>query len=412
MDNSPEATESHIAFRSGLDSIPRGLMPSDNQCFLLYFILGTFFGPDLKAESPQKSVLQRFAEALPPYTSEQLSGSHLKKVEVERVYHHVLRKADKSAVVKGTWLDLFFHGNLLMPAKYPQFPDLFPPQLHPHSRFKNLYKIIENIVFINNPESYYIKPEDMERFKRLTGLQNLVLDRDGARLYTGVDDETLYDISLHEVGFNGEGTKSTGLLNSLPKNGESMQNLHVLGPVNGASGSCLPLTSSRVAPLPAEVGTGIEGGFESGMVFLPSPPTKEEWGNIVNVTRSGSSITGTAAMGHFGPSIGLLDIGECEDSYLFRISLPGVKRDEREFGCEVANDGRVLIRGVTTTGEQTVYVQSQVFKMQTQNLCPSGHFSISFRLPGTVDPQQFAGNFGTDGILEGIVMKGVRKENI
>lgn len=82
-----------------------------------------------------------------------------------------------------------------------------------------------------------------------------------------------------------------------------------------------------------------------------------------------------------------------------------------EFGCEVAIDGKVLIRGVTTTGEQTVYMQSQVFEMQTQNLCPSGHFSISFKLPGPVDPQQFSGNFGTDGILEGIVMKGVQKEN-
>lgn len=411
MDTSPQATESQIAVRSELDSISTGLMPSDDQCFLLYFILGTFFGPDLKAESPRKSVLQRFAEALPSYTSEQLAGSHIKKVEVERVYHYVLRKADDSVVVKGPWLDRFLHGNLPMPARYPQFPDLFPSQLHPHSRFKTLYKIIENVVFINHPESYYIKPEDMERFKRLTGLQNLVLDRDGARMYTGVDDEALYDISLQEVGFNGNSTKTTGPLNCVHKNRESSQTVHVLGPVNGAPRNCVPVTYSNVAPLPAEVGTRSEGGFESGMVFLPSPPTREEWGNIVNVTRSGYSITGTAAMGHFGPSIGLLDIGESEDSYLFRVSLPGVKRDEREFGCEVAIDGKVLIRGVTTTGEQTVYMQSQVFEMQTQNLCPSGHFSISFKLPGPVDPQQFSGNFGTDGILEGIVMKGVQREN-
>ncbi|KAI8555760.1 hypothetical protein RHMOL_Rhmol05G0199400 [Rhododendron molle] len=411
MDTSPQATESQIAIRSELDSISTGLMPSDDQCFLLYFILGTFFGPDLKAESPPKSVLHRFAEALPSYTSEQLAGSHIKKVEVERVYHHVLRKADDSVVVKGPWLDRFLHGNLPMPAKYPQFPDLFPPQLHPHSRFKTLYKIIENVVFINHPESYYIKPENMERFKRLTGLQNLVLDRDGARMYTGVDDEALYDISLQEVGFNGNVTKTTVPLNYVHKNRESSQTFHILGPVDGAPRNCVPVAYSNVAPLPAEVGTRSEGGFESGMVFLPSPPTREEWGNIVNVTRSGYSITGTAAMGHFGPSIGLLDIGECEDSYLFRVSLPGVKRDEREFGCEVAIDGKVLIRGVTTTGEQTVYMQSQVFEMQTQNLCPSGHFSISFKLPGPVDPQQFSGNFGTDGILEGIVMKGVQKEN-
>lgn len=69
------------------------------------------------------------------------------------------------------------------------------------------------------------------------------------------------------------------------------------------------------------------------------------------------------------------------------------------------NDGKVLISGVTTTGERTIYKYSQVFEMQSQNLCPSGNFSISFNLPGPVDPHQFSGNFGADGILEGIVMK-------
>ena len=76
-----------------------------------------------------------------------------------------------------------------------------------------------------------------------------------------------------------------------------------------------------------------------------------------------------------------------------------------DFSCEVESDGKVLIRGATTTGEKTVYRYSQMFEMQTQNLCPPGRFSISFKLPGPVDPQQFSGNFGIDGILEGIVMK-------
>lgn len=76
-----------------------------------------------------------------------------------------------------------------------------------------------------------------------------------------------------------------------------------------------------------------------------------------------------------------------------------------DFSCEVDTDGKVLIHGVTTTGEKTVSRYSQVFEMQTHNLCPPGHFSISFQLPGPVDPHQFSGNFGTDGILEGIVMK-------
>lgn len=77
-----------------------------------------------------------------------------------------------------------------------------------------------------------------------------------------------------------------------------------------------------------------------------------------------------------------------------------------EFSCEVDTNGKVLIHGVTITGEKTVSMHSQVFEMQTQNLCPPGHFSATFQLPGLVDPHQFSGNFGTDGILEGVVMKG------
>lgn len=76
-----------------------------------------------------------------------------------------------------------------------------------------------------------------------------------------------------------------------------------------------------------------------------------------------------------------------------------------EFICEIEDDGKVLIRGVTVTGEKTVCMFSQTFEMQSQNLCPPGNFSIFFKLPGPVDSQQFSGNFGTDGILEGIVMK-------
>lgn len=42
--------------------------------------------------------------------------------------------------------------------------------------------------------------------------------------------------------------------------------------------------------------------------------------------------------------------------------------------------------------------------MQTQYLCPPGPFTVSY-LPGPVEPNQFTGTFGSDGILEGIVMK-------
>lgn len=64
-----------------------------------------------------------------------------------------------------------------------------------------------------------------------------------------------------------------------------------------------------------------------------------------------------------------------------------------------------MIKGVTTTGERTVCRDSQVFTMLTQNMCPPGHFTMSFQLPGPVSNKDFVGNFGPDGVLDGVVKK-------
>nr|GMD87299.1 alpha-crystallin domain-containing protein 22.3-like [Ipomoea batatas] len=139
----------------------------------------------------------------------------------------------------------------------------------------------------------------------------------------------------------------------------------------------------------------------------------EEWRDIVASTKGGYSISGSAANGQMGPVLGLVDIGESEDSYLFHVSLPGVKRDESEFECVVEDDGSVTIKGVTTHGEKTVHKtienQHHVFEMQSQNICPPGHFSISFKLPGPVNSEKFRGKFGADAILEGLVAKAEQK---
>ncbi|KAJ7947283.1 Alpha-crystallin domain-containing protein 22.3 [Quillaja saponaria] len=386
-------------------------MPNDDQCFLLYWIMGTYFGPDIKGEKPQKSILQRIAEGLPPYTSDQLAGSYMKTMEIEHVYYYVLRKADESLTVKLPLLHQFFQGNISLQGQdkafnYPQFPDLFPSQLHPQSQYKNRYYIIENIVFINKPEIVYINPEDIERFKKLTRLEDFFLDRDTARLYTPLDGSARDNVDLEEAKPNGNlpplqsfsGSKKTRYLDELYELKDPLQCIHVMAPVSSSP--------DNMAPSPPEGNSTSVEGVGPAMMYLPSHPTKDEWSNIVAATKSGFALTGSAAMGQVGPIMGLIDIGECEDSYLFRISLPGVKRDESEFSCEVDTDGKVLIRGVTTTGEKTVCRYSEVFEMQTQNLPPPGNFSISFQLPGPVDPQQFSGNFGADGILEGIVMKG------
>ncbi|TKY52202.1 Increased DNA methylation 2 [Spatholobus suberectus] len=378
-----------------------GLSPLTRGRFLMYFIMGTYFGPDIKGETTKKSILQRVAEGLPPYTLDQLTNSFIKVVELERVYYHILRKSDKSLILKLTLLRRFFQGQAEGGgdnANYPQFPDLFPPELHPQSRFKNRHKVIHNVVFINNPDSFYLKPEDVERFKRLSGVEELHVDRDAARLQLGTCFDGIHVLS--NTNMSVAKVEPDNNVQSCGDSSEAQDRVHVVAPTSGAAcggGSNVNMASEDESD-PDRVGPA--------MLFLPSRPSEKELSDIVAATNNGFALTGSAAMGQVGPVMGLMDIGECEDSYLFRVSLPGVKRDEREFSCEVGTDGKVLICGVTTTGEKTVSRYSQVFEMQTHNLCPPGQFSISFQLPGPVDPHQFSGNFGTDGILEGIVMKG------
>ncbi|KAF7805133.1 increased DNA methylation 2-like [Senna tora] len=415
MNGSSQATEeSPTVVGSGSNKL-KSEITNDDLHFLLYFIMGTYFGPDIKGERTQKSVSQRIVEGLPPYTSDQLTCSFMKIVELEHVYYHILRKADKSVIIKLSSLRQYFQGNISGlgyngATNYPQFTDLFPPELHPQYRFKNRYKIIENIVFIDNPETSYIKREDIERFKRLSGLEDFQMDTDPARLHYSLDDSAQNKGAVREAEPNGKMPPSQSCSSSRKARSsdnfsrrDCLQHVNSLEPFSSVPYNG-PNMCNRLALSPEDDSNPERVG--PAMIFLPSHPTKQELSEIVAATKSGFALTGSAAMGKVGPIIGLMDIGECEDSYLFRVSLPGVKRDESDFSCEVDTHGKVLIRGVTTTGEKTVCRYSQVFEMQTQNLCPPGHFSISFQLPGPVDPYQFSGNFGTDGILEGIVMKG------
>ncbi|GAA0157240.1 hypothetical protein LIER_14550 [Lithospermum erythrorhizon] len=168
--------------------------------------------------------------------------------------------------------------------------------------------------------------------------------------------------------------------------------------------SCVPYTGPS-SPKSNAVNNSSVTINQPAMVFIPSRPTDEEWNNIVAATKSGVALTGTAALGKVARPIGVMDIGECEDEYIFRVSLPGVMRDEKAFSCDVEPSGKIFIKGITTTGEKTVRRNSMLFEMQTQNLCPPGEFSFSFQLPGPIDHQQLNGIFGSDGIFEGVVKK-------
>ncbi|CAK9160125.1 unnamed protein product [Ilex paraguariensis] len=161
-------------------------------------------------------------------------------------------------------------------------------------------------------------------------------------------------------------------------------------------------------PSPTEGDPSLPTRNQPAMVFIPPHSAEKEWDDLVAATKSGVTVTGSAAMGMVGPALGLIDIGESEDTYVFRVSLPGVANDEK-FSCNVEPKGRILIKGVTSTGEKKVHRNNMVFEMQTQNLCPPGGFSVSFQLPGPIDHQEVTSNFGLDGIFEGVVKKKLQK---
>lgn len=111
--------------------------------------------------------------------------------------------------------------------------------------------------------------------------------------------------------------------NAFPENTRNPQVLEVaplnslpyIGPSTHAS-----MSSNRTSENAEKVGG-------PAMIFLPSDSTPE-FSNLISQTKTGVALTGSAAMGKIGPTIGLVDIAESDDSYYFRVSLPGVSRDE------------------------------------------------------------------------------------
>ncbi|KNA22578.1 hypothetical protein SOVF_032790 [Spinacia oleracea] len=368
---------------------------NEDSCFLLHFIMGTYFGPDLKGESIKKSALQRIAEDLPPYTLEQLADSHINTSEIEQIYYYLVRKADRSLAVKLAVLKQFIQGN--HPSQGADFLTLFPSHLHPQKESLNHSRIVSNVVFIRNPAIFYIKREDIERFKRLTGLEDLFIENSVVRLPNGVF------LEEEDLGNDDDDSEEVPILNYY-RGIRGCQRKRKLDEILKSENLKQPKSLQVALPPSAkQLNSRVRDG--PGIVILPSQPSREELRRIVEIARNAYAVTGSAAKGEVGSVIGLMDISESEDSYLFRVALPGVKRENRAFQCEVESDGRVVIKGETVTGEKKIYRFTQTFVMQTQNMCPPGPFSISFQLPGPVDPQKFSGSFGQDAILEGIVMK-------
>ncbi|XP_076912736.1 increased DNA methylation 3-like [Bidens hawaiensis] len=135
------------------------------------------------------------------------------------------------------------------------------------------------------------------------------------------------------------------------------------------------------------------------MPFISIPKLEDQNSNASII------LSGTARKGEVGPTVGAFDIGISKNAYFFQVALPGVKKDPGQFSCEIERNGMVHVRGETSTGGKTVTRHSRVFEMKFQQQSPPGPFTLSFSLPGPVDPRLFYPNFRSDGIFEAIVMK-------
>ncbi|MBA0680849.1 hypothetical protein Goari_012526 [Gossypium aridum] len=201
-----------------------------------------------------------------------------------------------------------------------------------------------------------------------------------------------------------ENLTTLDLNNEFPRSERTTGETYVpdhMGPTNPGD---MPTNPGDMLSSPTEENAEAVEKNSPAMIFLPSQSTREVLNEMIDATNNGVALTGAAATGSMGPLIGKVEIGELKDSYYFRVSLPGVSMDNREFNCVIGADGKVTIQGILTTGEQIVSNESGVFRMLTQNLGPPGPFTVSFRLPGPVNNQEVKSHLAC-GFLEAIVKK-------
>ncbi|KAI9116760.1 hypothetical protein K1719_012126 [Acacia pycnantha] len=365
--------------------------------FLLNFIMSTYLGPDVKSDEPRCSAAQRLAACSPPYTLTVLGPSYVSISLLERLYYFVLRDAQPDQVLERNLLHMYLQGKLSLPSpgsveECQQFTSIFPLNLHEQIWYPDSFRIVRGVVLIVDPVTLYMKHEDIKRFKHLTGVNSLKIDIN-ACLHSQLGSE-----ASKEGGHNHADKDQAAVSNG--ECPQSQQNYK-----RKSIHDSPPITEfSRVFPI-KHVGKR----DPSKRICKSNGPTLMPVLRIPDIEDcdldASLHLAGIAGRGLSGPPVGVVDIGINKVAYLFRVSLPGVMKDQAsQFSCEIESDGRVHIQGLLSGG-RTIRKNSRVFQMKVQYLCPPGPFTLSFSLPGPVNPRLLAPNFRSDGIFEAVVIK-------
>ncbi|KAL5705963.1 hypothetical protein ACHQM5_024184 [Ranunculus cassubicifolius] len=351
---------------------------ADDQRFLLNFITGNYMGPDIINDTTKQPILQRRAEGLSVYEAAGLGNSVVSLKEMECLYGYVMKDAPPSASVKEHSLQQYFNNKLYTPngiEETNQFHSFFPPERHMQERRGRNSKVFKGIVIITNPDISHIQPDDLQRFKSLTGRTEIKISKEDFEVYTKEKMKDREEKRLkrrHESAINGSKKKA-----------------RLVEPIQAVPLSQVPLSLSY---------PGFPDGTEAGpLTMMLSTSEVESDNSELSVVYSG-----TLQDARVGPPVGIVDVGASKTAYLFRVSLPGVNISN--VTCEVARSGKVTVEGITQTGETAVFRGLHLFRMMTKNLPVEGKFKVSFDLPGRVENRSWLCNV-CNGILEAIVSK-------
>ncbi|CAN0852446.1 Increased DNA methylation 3 [Linum grandiflorum] len=149
----------------------------DDKLFVANFIVADYLGPDVvSADKPPKiSTAQRLTQRFAPYTPNHLGQSSLTVTQILTLYYYILRNStNPSLIFNPTQFYFYLKGKLISPCpSAANFTTFFPLHIHKHK-----LSSIKGIVVIDDPGAGWIDCEELDRFKRLTGLVDLRVDRE------------------------------------------------------------------------------------------------------------------------------------------------------------------------------------------------------------------------------------------
>ncbi|CAA7020080.1 unnamed protein product [Microthlaspi erraticum] len=451
---------------------------SSDQYFLVNFIMSKYLGPDVYSDDPRISASQRLAKRLPPYTSMHIGSSSLTVAQLQNLYYYVLRNAESSLLVHPDMLYTYLKGYLPLRGMFPQFTSFFPTNLHPQKKYSPSHEIVKGIVVIDDPAVAFISTEELKRFRCLSCLDDLKIDRvvSLSPLRVKLDESRGREQEVSQVTSSGavinQDFNSSGEVRENCKRKNEEEAVASLAVYEATEGTAVDIQESQVTEQDCSRNglAYIQDFYSSAEVQETCKRKKEEeekeeeavtGHDVSGITRTperfretyrrkrfknssakaknknGETATGrdkkdqpkiqklvpfppgmkecepepaavtrgTAREGAIGPSIGAVDIGVNKAAYFFRVALPGVCKDYGEFSCEIDTDGKVILEGLSTTGQKTIKRHSRVFEMKTRKLCPPGPFKLCFSLPGPVDPRLISPKFRSDGIFEAVIIR-------